>query len=99
MEKARRKADLDTKEAANKVKFIPLHTVHVLKYKDRADHITRAVLVAETNKQYKVPFLKELIYYFYGIEKRVTNSMNKPELIELFSDNMTSFTEGNNISE
>ena len=33
MEKARRKADLDTKEAANKVKFIPLHTVHVLKYK------------------------------------------------------------------
>ena len=51
------------------------------------------------NKEYKVPFLKELMYYFYGMEKGVTSSIKNPELIELFVDNMTSFTEGNNTSE
>ena len=34
------------------------------------------------------------MYYFYGTKKGVANSMKKPELIELFADNVTSFTEG-----
>ena len=45
-EKSRRKADLDVKEAANKAELLPLHTAHALKYKDRAEKITRAVLVS-----------------------------------------------------
>ena len=60
---------------------------------------TTRSIVAEMNKEYKVPFLKELMYYFYGKEKGVANSMKKPELIELFADNVTSFTEGNSTSE
>ena len=60
---------MDAKEAANKEELLPLHTAHALRYKDRAYQITRAVLVAETNKEYKVPFLKELMYYFYGMKK------------------------------
>ena len=90
---------MDTKESANKAEFLPLHTAHALKYKDRADHITRAILVAEMNKEYKVPFLKELMYYFYGMKKGAANSMKKPKLIEVFADNVTSFTEVNNTSE
>ena len=49
-EKARRKADLDAKEAANKAELIPLHYAHALKYKDRAYRITHDVLVSEMNK-------------------------------------------------
>ena len=90
---------MDTKEAANKAELIPLHTVHALKYKDRSYQITRTVIFSEMNKDYKVPFLKELMYYFYGMEKGVAKSMKKPELIELFAENVTSFTEGNKTSE
>ena len=90
---------MDAKEAANKARFLPLHNEHASKYKDRAEQITRAVLVSDMNKEYKVPFLKELMYYFYGMEKGVTSSIKNLELIELFVDNMTSFTEGNNTSE
>ena len=97
-EKAQRKADLDAKEAANKAELPPLHTAYAFNYKDRADQITCAALVTEINKEYKVPFLKELMYYFYGGEKCVPNSMKKPELIELFADNVTYFPEGNNTS-
>ena len=68
-EKAWGKADLDTQEAENKSELLPLHTAHALKYKDSAEHITRAVLVAEMNKEYKVPFLKEFMYCFYGMKK------------------------------
>ena len=57
-EKSRGKADLDAKEAGNKAEFLPLHTAHALKYKDRAEDITRAVIVSETNKEHKFPFLK-----------------------------------------
>ena len=39
------------------------------------------------------------MYYFYGMEKGIANSMRNPELIELFADNVTSFTEENNTSE
>ena len=95
-EKSRRKADLETKEAANKEELLPLHTAHALRYTVRAQQITRAVLVSDINKEYKVPFLKELMYFYYGMEKGVTNSMKKPEIIELFADNVNSFTEGNN---
>ena len=49
-EKARRKADLDAKEEVNKTELLPLHTTYALNYKDRAEQITCAVLVAETNK-------------------------------------------------
>ena len=49
-EKAWGKADLDTQEAENKSELLPLHTAHALEYKDRAEQITRAVLVAEMNK-------------------------------------------------
>ena len=49
-EKAQRKAYLDAKEASNKAELLPLHTTHALKYKDRSEQITCAVLVAETNK-------------------------------------------------
>ena len=34
------------------------------------------------------------MYYFYGMEKGVANSMKNPELIELFADNITSLIEG-----
>ena len=68
-EKAQRKSDLEAKESANRADLLPLHTAHSLKYKYRAEQITRDVLVAEINKEYKVPFLKELMYYFYGMEK------------------------------
>ena len=37
--------------------------------------------------------------FFYGMKKGVVNSMKNPELIELFPDNVISFTEGNNTSE
>ena len=56
---------MDAKEASNKAELLPLHTTHALKYKDRSEQITCAVLVAETNKEYEVTFLKELIYYLY----------------------------------
>ena len=49
-EKLRGKADLDTKEAANKAELPPLHTAHALKYKDRAEQITRSVIIADINK-------------------------------------------------
>ena len=49
-EKAQRRANLDAKDAANKAELLPLHTVHALKYKDRAEQITCAVLFAEMNK-------------------------------------------------
>ena len=39
------------------------------------------------------------MYYFYGMKKGVAVSMKNPELVELFVDNVTSFTEGNNTSE
>ena len=97
--KARGQVDLDAKEVANKAELFQIHTAHSLKYIDRADNITRSVIVADTNKEYKVPFLKELMYYFYGMKKGVANSMKNPELIELFEDNVTSFTEGNKTSE
>ena len=98
-EKAQRKADLDAKEAANKAEFLPLHTTHAFKYKDISYHIKRAVLVSEMNKDYKVPFFKEIMYYFYGMEKVFANSMKNPELIELFADNVNYFTEVNNTSD
>ena len=41
---------MDAKEAAKKAELLPLHTAHALEYKDRAEQITRAVLVAEMNK-------------------------------------------------
>ena len=90
---------MDAKESANKAEFLPLHTAHALKYKYRSEQITRSVIIADINKEYKVPLLKELMYYFYGIEKGVANIMKDPELIGLFSDNVTSFTEVNNTSE
>ena len=83
------------KEAENKAELLPLHTAHAFQYKDRSEQITRAVFVDEMKKEYKVPFLKELMYYFYGMKKGVANSMKNTELIELFADNVTSFTEGN----
>ena len=46
-EKARGKADLDAKEAANKAEFLPLHTAHTLRYKDISYHIKHALLVHE----------------------------------------------------
>ena len=79
--------------------MLPLHTAHALKYKYISEKITCAVLVADNNKEYKVPLLKELMYYFSGMKKGVVNSLKNPELIELFVDNMASFTEGNNTSE
>ena len=90
---------MDSKEAANKAELLPLHTAHALRYKDRAEQITHDILIAKINKEYKVPFLKELMYYFYGMKKGVAVSMKNPELVELFVDNVTSFTEGNNTSE
>ena len=69
---------MDVKEAANKAELPPLHTAYAFNYKDRADQITCAALVTEINKYYKVPFLKELVYYFYGMEKGVANSMKNP---------------------
>ena len=99
VEKARRKADLDAKEAANKEDLLSIHTAHALKYIYKAEQITHAVIVAEISKEKEVPFLKEPMYYFYGMEKGVTNSMKNPELIELFADNVNSFTDFNNTSE
>ena len=49
-EKTRGKANLDAKEAANKAELLPFHTAHELKYKDRAEQITRDLLVADTKK-------------------------------------------------
>ena len=48
-EKARGKADLDAKEAANKSEFLTLHTTYALKYKDRLEQITLSITFSDMN--------------------------------------------------
>ena len=71
-QKARKKADSDAKEATEKAELIPLHTAHVMEFNHRAGEIARPELVAEMKKEFKAPYLKKLLYYFYGKDLRLS---------------------------
>jgi len=93
-EKKRRKEAAAAKEAEKKEEVPPLMTSHVLMYTNRVkEEISRAtLLINEMKADLKLPYLKDVFVYYYGMKRGEVNGKNKSELIALLADNVASNT-------
>jgi hypothetical protein len=86
LEKTQKKAATVEIEAREKEKMLPRLHSDVNKYKNRAKEVERDELIKEMKKELKLPYLKQLFMYYYGMKKGEANGKNKPELVVLFAD-------------
>ena len=89
-ERAQKKAALAEKEAKKMEEMLPLLNSDVNKYTNRAKEIERDDLIKEIDKECKLPYLKELFMYYYGMKKGELNGKKKAELVALLADKVTS---------
>ena len=89
-ERAQKKAALAEKEAKKMEEMLPLLNSDVNKYTNRAKEIERVDLIKEIDKECKLPYLKELFMYYYGMKKGELNGKKKAELVALLADKVTS---------
>ena len=78
------------KEAKKMEEMLPLLNSDVNKYTNRAKEIERVDLIKEIDKECKLPYLKELFMYYYGMKKGELNGKKKAELVALLADKVTS---------
>ena len=89
--RAQKKAALAEKEAKKMEEMLPLLNSDVNKHTNRSKEIEHNDLIKEIDKEFKLPYLKELfMYYYYGMKKGELNGKKKAELVTLLADKVTS---------
>ena len=86
----RNKAASAEKEARKMEEMLPLLNSDVNKHTNRSKEIEHNDLIKEIDKEFKLPYLKELFMYYYGMKKGELNGKKKAELVTLLADKVTS---------
>jgi len=96
-EREQKKAASAEKEARKMEEILPLLNSDVNKFTNRGKEIERAELIREIEKELKLPYLKEIFMYYYGMKKGEVNGEKKADLVTLLVDKVTA--EDNDITE